>query len=254
MCADVAGFRFTGPGKQFFCMAGRLREWEAVSHAVRETTNTSTAAAKGFALDCQTGCDYRNAEPKVGHNRRGVLDGGGARKAEARRRALYIYLARDSRAHVGLCGCVRMWPVFGSLGPARNSSAWPDDFKEGKQCLMQSMTQPTPRPPSRKALGLGRRAACDYRNADPEPGDRRRDGPGVAKDTLEGEARSRARYIYFGRVSRPRALPCTDCTDLYERVRILHELRAAVARPVYGGQADSAVLRGRGGLPGSGSG
>ena len=113
MCADVAGFRFTWPGKECFCRAGRLQDWEAVSHAVRETTNTSTAAAKGFALDRQTACDCPNAEPKVGHDRRDVLDGGGALKAEARRRALYIHLARVSRARwavrmcADVCGCGR---------------------------------------------------------------------------------------------------------------------------------------------------
>ena len=212
MCADVAGFRFTWPGKECFCRAGRLQDWEAVSHAVRETTNTSTAAAKGFALDRQTACDYPNAEPKVGHDRRDVLVGGGARKAKARRRAPCICLARVSRARVGLCGCVRMWPVFGSLGPARNSSAGPDDFEDGKQCLMQSMTQPTPCPLPRKAAGLtvGLRAITGMRTRSLATGF----GPRPESPrTLEGEARSRANYIYIGRVSRPRALPCTDCTD-----------------------------------------
>ena len=245
MCADVAGFRFTWPGKECFCRAGRLQDWEAVSHAVRETTNTSTAAAKGFALDRQTACDYPNAEPKVGHDRRDVLVGGGARKAKARRRALYIHLARVSRARVGLCGCVRTWPVFGSLGPARNSSAGPDDFEDGKQCLMQSMTQPTPCPLPTKAAGLtvGLRAITEMRA--------RRLATGAATRPESPRTLSKAKqgagpHIYTSGAFRARA----RCR--VRIVRILHRLCAVAARAVYENRGGSAALRGRGGLPGSG--
>ena len=94
-----------------------------------------------------------------------------------------------------------------------------------------------------KGFGLDRQAAHDYRNAHPELGGGRRDHPEIAADALEGEARSRGLYMYFSRVSRTRALPCTECTDPCERARIPQGFRAAVARAVYGEPGESAAPR-----------
>ena len=159
--------------------------------------------------------------------------------------ALFIYFARTSRAHVALCGCVRMWTVFGSLDPDKGCFCMAGQLQKWEAVSHAVREAANNLFAAAKSCGLDRQTAYDNRNADAELGDKGRVVPGGAEDALEGEARSRGTYIFFGRVPRTRALPCTECTDLYERVRILHEFRAAVARAVYGGPGGSADLGSR---------
>ena len=156
--------------------------------------------------------------------------------------SFFIYFARTSRAHVALCGCVRRWTVFGCLDPDKGCFCMTGQLQNGKQCLMQSGRQPTTCSQPRKAAGLTVRlrtitgmrirslaAAVGTRPKSPRMPSKAKQGAGAP--------------IYFGRVSRTRALPCTECTDPCERARILQGFRAAVARAVYGEPGESAAPR-----------
>ena len=178
-------------------MAGRLREREAVSHAATETTNTFTAAAKGFGLDRQAAHDYRNAHPELGGGRRDHPEiAADALEGEARSRGLHIYFARVSRTRAVPC------------------TECTDSYERAR--ILQ-----------------GFRAAV-ARAVYGEPGESA--APRMPKQGAPP-------HKYFGRVSRTRALPCTECTDPCERARIPQGFRAAVARSVYGEPGESAAPR-----------
>ena len=102
--------------------------------------------------------------------------------------------------------------------------------------FIQPRRQPTPCPLPRKDSGLTvrLRTITGTRIRSSKTGVRTcLKTPGTLSKTKQGAA---PLHLYFARVPRTRALPCTECTDPCERARILQGFRAAAARAVYGGQ------------------